>query len=66
MKWKICTLSFLFLFLAAPIKAQSNQFQFSHLDINNGLSHNDLNAIERDTAVMATLKIVCSGYRAPG
>ena len=59
-------LSFLFLFLAAPIKAQSNQFQFSHLDINNGLSHNDLNAIERDTAVMATSKLSVQVTAHPG
>ena len=48
MKWKICTLSFLFLFFAGSIKAQSNQFQFSHLDINNGLSHNDVTCIFKD------------------
>jgi signal transduction histidine kinase/ligand-binding sensor domain-containing protein/AraC-like DNA-binding protein len=31
------------------LKAQNDQFQFSHLDINNGLSHNQVNCIFKDS-----------------
>ncbi|HZY35027.1 MAG TPA: two-component regulator propeller domain-containing protein [Mucilaginibacter sp.] len=33
---------------AAITKAQSNQFQFSHLNINSGLSHNNVTCIFKD------------------
>src|ERR1035437_1913358 len=36
------------LFWSAFSKAQNNQFQFSHLDINNGLSHNNVTCIFKD------------------
>jgi ligand-binding sensor domain-containing protein len=36
------------LFITAQISAQNNQFQFSHLDINSGLSHNQVNSIFKD------------------
>jgi len=48
MKCKIFTLVFLMLLTGAGLKAQTNQFQFSHLDINNGLSHNDVTCIFKD------------------
>src|ERR1700744_3859619 len=31
------------------VKAQNDQFQFSQLDINNGLSHNQVNCIFKDS-----------------
>lgn len=31
------------------LKAQNDQFQFSRLDINNGLSHNQVNSILKDS-----------------
>lgn len=38
------------LFLTANLlKAQNDQFQFSRLDINNGLSHNQVNSIFKDS-----------------
>src|SRR6201995_2693469 len=49
MKCKILILSFLMLFIMGFLKAQDNQFQFSHLDINNGLSHNDVTCIFKDS-----------------
>ncbi|WCT10745.1 hybrid sensor histidine kinase/response regulator transcription factor [Mucilaginibacter jinjuensis] len=36
------------LFTVVSVRAQGNQFQFSHLDINNGLSHNQVNCILKD------------------
>jgi signal transduction histidine kinase/ligand-binding sensor domain-containing protein/ActR/RegA family two-component response regulator len=48
MKCKILILIFLMLFAAGPLRAQNNQFQFSHLNINNGLSHNDVTCIFKD------------------
>jgi len=48
MKSKIFTLSFLLLLISTFLSAQNNQFQFSHLDINNGLSHNDVTCIFKD------------------
>jgi len=48
MKCKIFTLSFLMLCSTACLYAQNNQFQFSHIDINNGLSHNDVTCIFKD------------------
>src|ERR1700710_2341921 len=37
------------LFICTFLNAQNNQFQFSHLDINNGLSHNDVTCIFKDS-----------------
>jgi ligand-binding sensor domain-containing protein len=48
MECKIFTLGFLLILITARLKAQSNQFQFSHLDINGGLSHNDVTSIFKD------------------
>jgi len=48
MKCKILILSFLILFSASFSQAQNNQFQFSHLNINNGLSHNNVTCIFKD------------------
>src|ERR1035438_2377330 len=48
MKCKIFTFIILMLCYAAGVRAQNNQFQFSHLDINNGLSHNDVTCIFKD------------------
>ncbi|WP_295668166.1 hybrid sensor histidine kinase/response regulator transcription factor [uncultured Mucilaginibacter sp.] len=48
MKCKILTLFFLMLLQVTFLSAQNNQFQFSHLDINNGLSHNDVTCIFKD------------------
>jgi len=36
------------MYFAAGVSAQNNQFQFSHLDINNGLSHNEVTCIFKD------------------
>ena len=37
------------LFLSMFSNAQNNQFQFSHLDINNGLSHNEITCMLKDS-----------------
>jgi signal transduction histidine kinase/ligand-binding sensor domain-containing protein/DNA-binding NarL/FixJ family response regulator len=37
------------LFAVRILNAQNNQFQFSHLDINNGLSHNNITSILKDS-----------------
>ncbi len=37
------------LFVAGILNAQNNQFQFSHLDIGNGLSHNEVTCILKDS-----------------
>ncbi|WP_419788703.1 two-component regulator propeller domain-containing protein [Mucilaginibacter sp. SP1R1] len=37
------------LFVSGFLQAQNNQFQFSHLNINNGLSHNQVNCILKDS-----------------
>jgi signal transduction histidine kinase/ligand-binding sensor domain-containing protein/AraC-like DNA-binding protein len=37
------------LFTAGFLSAQNNQFQFSHLDINNGLSHNEVTCMLKDS-----------------
>lgn len=37
------------LLMAGFLHAQNNQFQFSHLDISNGLSHNDVTCIIKDS-----------------
>lgn len=49
MKCKISILCFLLLFINRSLQAQNDQFQFSHLDINNGLSHNQINCILKDS-----------------
>jgi signal transduction histidine kinase/ligand-binding sensor domain-containing protein/DNA-binding NarL/FixJ family response regulator len=48
MKCKILLLSFFLLLMAGFLRAQNNQFQFSHLDITNGLSHNNVTCIFKD------------------
>jgi signal transduction histidine kinase/ligand-binding sensor domain-containing protein/CheY-like chemotaxis protein/AraC-like DNA-binding protein len=48
MKCKIFTLSCSLFFICTFLKAQNNQFQFSHININNGLSHNDVTCIFKD------------------
>ena len=48
MKCKILLLCLFMLFTTAFLKAQNNQFQFSHLNISNGLSHNDVTCIFKD------------------
>ncbi|MDP9081895.1 MAG: ATP-binding protein [Bacteroidota bacterium] len=45
---KILLLSFSMLFITVFSRAQNNQFQFSHLDISNGLSHNNVTSIFKD------------------
>ncbi|WP_428330412.1 two-component regulator propeller domain-containing protein [Mucilaginibacter sp.] len=47
-KCKILLLSLLLILSGGVLRAQNNQFQFSHLDINNGLSHNDVTSILKD------------------
>jgi ligand-binding sensor domain-containing protein len=49
MKCKISILCFLLLFINRSLHTQNDQFQFSHLDINNGLSHNQINCILKDS-----------------
>src|ERR1700753_2278928 len=48
MKCKILLFNLVLMFAADILNAQNNQFQFSHLDINNGLSHNDVTCIFKD------------------
>ena len=48
MKCKIFTLVIAFSCFAAALKGQNNQFQFSHLSISDGLSHNDVTCIFKD------------------
>ncbi|WP_214227755.1 hybrid sensor histidine kinase/response regulator transcription factor [Pedobacter sp. B4-66] len=47
-KLKILILLGLCLFASVSTFAQYNQYQFSHLDINNGLPHNDVNCFYKD------------------
>src|SRR5476651_1524180 len=49
MKCKILLFNFLMLLTTGISNAQNNQFQFSHLDISNGLSHNDVTCIFKDS-----------------
>ncbi|WP_256540404.1 hybrid sensor histidine kinase/response regulator transcription factor [Mucilaginibacter aquariorum] len=42
-------LTLLALFITVAVLAQNNEFQFSKLDITNGLSHNQVNAILKDS-----------------
>jgi signal transduction histidine kinase/ligand-binding sensor domain-containing protein/CheY-like chemotaxis protein/AraC-like DNA-binding protein len=48
MRLKALVLFMLMCFMVPLASAQSNQFQFSHLDINAGLSHNQVNCIYKD------------------
>ncbi|WP_184545461.1 hybrid sensor histidine kinase/response regulator transcription factor [Mucilaginibacter sp. FT3.2] len=48
MKPKVFLLIVLMQFSLRFVSAQNNQFQFSHLDINAGLSHNQVNCIYKD------------------
>lgn len=45
---RACTFTFLALLIAAGLRAQNNEFQFSRLDIAGGLSHNQVNSILKD------------------
>jgi len=49
MKFKITVLVCSLLLITGWSSAQNNQFQFSHLDINNGLSHNEITCILKDS-----------------
>src|SRR5438552_401033 len=48
MNCKILLLGLALLLSAASARCQSNQFQFSHLDISSGLSHNNVTSIFKD------------------
>lgn len=45
---KILLLSVTMLLKTGILSAQNNQFQFLHLDIGNGLSHNNVTSILKD------------------
>lgn len=49
MRLKISILFCLMLYITGALKGQNNLFQFSHLDINNGLSHNEITCILKDS-----------------
>lgn len=49
MKCKFFILSFLLILAGQFVTAQNNQFQFSHLDITNGLSHNEITCMLKDS-----------------
>src|SRR5476651_101211 len=49
MKYKSLVVFIALLFTGNILIAQNDQFQFSHLDINNGLSHNDVTCILKDS-----------------
>jgi len=49
MRYKLFIALFLSLIISAGLKAQHDQFQFSRLDINNGLSHNWVTCIMKDS-----------------
>jgi signal transduction histidine kinase/ligand-binding sensor domain-containing protein/AraC-like DNA-binding protein len=49
MKLKLSIVSFALFFVWGAVWAQNNQFQFSRLDINNGLSHNQVPSIFKDS-----------------
>ncbi len=49
MRYKLFIALFLLLFISIHLKAQNDQFQFSRLDINNGLSHNWVTCIMKDS-----------------
>jgi len=48
-KCKALILTFCALLITGLLKAQNDQFQFSRLDLNNGLSHNQVNCIFKDS-----------------
>jgi signal transduction histidine kinase/ligand-binding sensor domain-containing protein/AraC-like DNA-binding protein len=49
MKCKAFILLFFMLLITGLLRAQNDQFQFSRLDLNNGLSHNQVNCILKDS-----------------
>src|ERR1700753_2991825 len=49
MRFKTSILFCLMLCIAGALMGQNNQFQFSHLDIDNGLSHNEVTSILKDS-----------------
>jgi signal transduction histidine kinase/ligand-binding sensor domain-containing protein/DNA-binding response OmpR family regulator len=49
MIYKVFILAVLTLFTTFTVTAQNNDFQFSRLDISNGLSHNQVNDIIKDS-----------------
>src|SRR5579864_5897066 len=49
MKCKALILICGMLLITSLLKAQNDQFQFSRLDITNGLSHNQVNCIFKDS-----------------
>ena len=49
MKCKILILGFFSVLTASILRAQNTQFQFSHLDITDGLSHNQVTSILQDS-----------------
>src|SRR5258707_9652740 len=49
MRVKFYILLVVILFACPQVFAQSGQYQFSHLDISNGLSHNQVNCILKDS-----------------
>jgi len=49
MRYKLFIALFLSLIMSAGLKAQHDQFQFSRLDVNNGLSHNWVTCITKDS-----------------
>ncbi|WP_172337237.1 hybrid sensor histidine kinase/response regulator transcription factor [Mucilaginibacter sp. SG564] len=46
---RLSLVSFLIICVLCNSNAQINKYQFSHLDINNGLSHNQVNCIYKDS-----------------
>jgi len=49
MRYRSLTLLCALLFISISLKAQHDQFQFSRLDIDNGLSHNQVTCIMKDS-----------------
>jgi len=49
MRYKLLIMFFALIFTGQLLKAQNDQFQFSRLDINNGLSHNWVTCIMKDS-----------------
>lgn len=47
--YKAFICAFFVLFIAVAASAQNNEFQFSRLDISNGLSHNQVNTMLKDS-----------------
>ncbi|RYE32181.1 MAG: hybrid sensor histidine kinase/response regulator, partial [Sphingobacteriaceae bacterium] len=48
MRWKLLLIYFIVTWLTGFVFAQENRYQFSQLDINNGLSHNRVTCIYKD------------------